>query len=216
MAALQERFGFDIDFDNDGLPEDAMLRLIVEAACDEPIEAKIVRAELPAATNAAFAANLGIIQSDPMAAQLTDVDAATAALVLAGVAPRDQILQALAGAQMVLQNADDLQVVTCNGTCQGELEPILNTEQYTGGADLDDDGAANAEEFANVEDRGGSLAEFLEAAQDDSTDGTITGTGCPMSASANGKSTPWNADTLLMGVIALVLITSRQAKRQRA
>jgi hypothetical protein len=82
-------------------------------------------------------------------------------------------------------------------------------EPYLGSADLDTDGVTNAEEYANVLACGGSLADFVAAAQDPDVDGTCVMSPPSCNAGTRRDAAPgagWPAEYLPLLALGCVLI----------
>ena len=139
---------------------DSIIRLIRAVACPDD---KAVRVDLALAVADAFSTNLGLIQDEPNAAQLAEVDEAMALLMLSSGNARGAVVQAMNVSGMPLQNAANYVVVTCNANCGATANPVAAQEPFAAGGDVDQDGTSNGAELANTLASGGSIDDFVVA-----------------------------------------------------
>lgn len=155
------------DLDADGLPEDASVRLMIEAACRD------ANPSLQTAAIEAYNANLAILDSESDVALVADLRQGLAALLSISAATQAAVFDTLTDGGVLLEG--DYFVVTCSGTTDCIAEsPIARAadEPFSGPGDIDGDGVTNAEEFHNVVIVGGTLGVFIVVAFDSTEDGT--------------------------------------------
>lgn len=178
-TAFRSMFRPELDSDADGLPEEAAVALIIEAACmndESPIWT---------ATINAYDGNLQQIDAETQASQLLDFREALAAMMAVSPTTQAAVTATFKGAGITLGGLYRAVLCLQPELCEpaSPLRAAKNAPDLTrasrgpdnpfsGEGDPDGDGVTNAEEFANVKAAGRGIAAFVNAAFDATLDGT--------------------------------------------
>lgn len=192
------------DFDNDGVPEDALLELIRFVSCGR--DAKVPsRTNIADATQSAFLLNASMLRQNG----ITEFAEVAALLGLAGTTTQAQMRAALQDLGFTVP--DNLALVTCDDNeCRADAQ--LVNEVFFGDSDLDGDGLTNRQEF---EQSGGDVDRFVTGASDEVPGINQTG-GCASSANSNIATRRWDAMLLILVGSALALYGRRSPRRVAA
>ena len=154
-------FTLAADLDMDGIPDSAMLELIILASCQMP------GAGLVDATRLAYEHNLGALNREAAFMSLEPYQHALAALMMMSQAMQDALRAvpgiSLAETYTIVTAADLNNFLPAFGTGAGAVVPdpmLMYEEVYAGANDADFDGFTNKQEFDNITAIGGNDVDF--------------------------------------------------------
>ena len=222
LDVLRDDFGIVVeDLDSDGLPEEAALALYWAVGCG------VSQDNLAIATRNAYDLNRASLWvEDPRILMHRDV---LAALFGISTALRDALAAVFAadGVSLLGEYAsvscDDAGFCTPSALDKTWYEVFAKQsdgiiEPYTGSADFDGDGISNADEYAQTIGNGGTLADFVAAAQNPGTaegEGEGEGEKSPPSCHAASDNTPAGRGELVMLCLLILLLSSATLRRAK-
>ncbi len=193
LDAFHTAFGVessgDTDLAGEGLPDRYAIALVDHGACPGD------DAALAAATESAYAANLDAL------APLDDHVSMVAALALTSDAMSAALRDLLsdAGYDVTGLVFEVVELATKQ----------VSNQPYSADGDIDGDDVTNETEFNNVRAAAGGVAEFLAAATDPASDGTVATPGCFGAGPGQGKA---NATSMLLMALASGLLMVRRRR----
>lgn len=228
LAMLQADLGLPNDFDGDVVPESYAIALLEAGACVED------DADLAAATSNAYAINLTILDSETQANELTDYRLVIAALMSISTQTQVALFAVLDSGLSVTLTGDYVGVACDEVGCMPAAIPgktiaeafsvfedkgTAQNEPYAGDGDFDEDAATNATEYQNVDNCGGTVTDFIEAATDPTSDGTICtptdpDTGCGAAPGGTPRNRTGDLALMLIAFTGLLLTGSRRGKHR--
>jgi hypothetical protein len=192
-AALTADFSLDPDLDADGIPDDAMLELIIQFSC-QSIDNKVLDA-----TALAYDENYRRLESEPGFATLEPYRDALAALLTMN-ASMQTALKSVPGLPITLSYAipgcsEKDRCLPAFGTGAAEFIPNpgeVFDELFIAEGDPDFDTFTNGTEYSNITAIGGSISDFAISATSPELDGTggvqggASSSGCFIATAAFG------------------------------